>query len=85
MPRLVPMLVCAAALVAIPVQAHAKGPLVEPDDGPDPRGLTLSGTVRLVASMTLGVALATSGCGGAGDSDDPTTRETAHHAVTDHL
>jgi hypothetical protein len=44
MPRLVPMLVCAAALAAIPVQAHAKGPLVEPDDGPDPRGLTLSGT-----------------------------------------
>jgi hypothetical protein len=44
MRRLIPLLLCAAALVAITGRAAAKGPLVEPDTGPDPRGLTLSGT-----------------------------------------
>jgi hypothetical protein len=44
MRRLIPLLLCAAALAAIAGQAVAKGPLVEPDNGPDPRGLTLSGT-----------------------------------------
>ncbi|HWH96511.1 MAG TPA: hypothetical protein VNT03_21800 [Baekduia sp.] len=44
MRRLICLLLSAAALGAIPGQAGAKGPLVEPDTGPDPRGLTLSGT-----------------------------------------
>jgi hypothetical protein len=44
MPRTVLMLLCAAALGAVPAVAQAKGPLVEPDEGPDPRGLTLSGS-----------------------------------------
>jgi uncharacterized protein YggE len=44
MRRLITLLLCAAALAAIAGRAAAKGPLVEPDNGPDPRGLTLSGT-----------------------------------------
>jgi hypothetical protein len=31
-------------LIAVPGEAGAKGPLAEPDDGPDPRGLTLTST-----------------------------------------
>jgi uncharacterized protein YggE len=38
------VVLCAAALAAIPGIAAAKGPLVEPDEGPDPRGLTLTGS-----------------------------------------
>jgi hypothetical protein len=44
MRRLIPLLLCAAALAAMAGRAGAKGPLIEPDSGPDPRGLTLSGT-----------------------------------------
>jgi hypothetical protein len=44
MPRVIPVVLCAVALAAVGGQARAKGPVVEPDDGPDPRGLTLTGT-----------------------------------------
>jgi uncharacterized protein YggE len=44
MRRVIPLLLCAVALAAIAGRAVAKGPLAEPDSGPDPRGLTLSGT-----------------------------------------
>ena len=44
MPRAIPILLCAALLAWVPTQALAKGPLPEPDEGPDPRGLTLSGS-----------------------------------------
>jgi uncharacterized protein YggE len=44
MRRVIPLMLCAAALTAVTGPAGAKGPLVEPDTGPDPRGLTLSGT-----------------------------------------
>jgi hypothetical protein len=33
-----------AACIAVPTQVFAKGPLAEPDEGPDPRGLTVSGS-----------------------------------------
>jgi hypothetical protein len=44
MPRALPCLLVAAALLAGPSAAVGKGPLAEPDDGPDPRGLTLEGS-----------------------------------------
>jgi hypothetical protein len=44
MSRAIPILLCAAALGAVPAAVEAKGPLVEPDEGPDPRGLTLAGS-----------------------------------------
>jgi hypothetical protein len=44
MPRTILTLLCAALFVAVPAAAHAKGPLVDPDEGPDPRGLTISGS-----------------------------------------
>ena len=50
MPR--PTVVLAVVLLfAVPGVSIAKGPLPEPDDGPDPRGMTLSGaaTVRVAA------------------------------------
>jgi hypothetical protein len=37
------LLLTVAALAALPAAALAKGPLPEPDEGPDPRGLTLMG------------------------------------------
>jgi hypothetical protein len=43
MRRTLPCLLCAATLLAAP-SAAAKGPLVDPDDGPDPRGLTVTGS-----------------------------------------
>jgi hypothetical protein len=43
MSRTPPVLLAVAALAALPVTAAAKGPLPEPDEGPDPRGLTLTG------------------------------------------
>ena len=56
MSRLTSLLVCAGLLAALPATAAAKGPLPEPDDGPDPRGMTLSGTaaasVRAPAQRT---------------------------------
>jgi hypothetical protein len=39
-----PCLLCAATLLAAPAVAPAKGPLAEPDQGPDPRGLSLAGS-----------------------------------------
>lgn len=50
MPRTILTLLCAALFVGVPAAAHAKGPLVEPDEGPDPRGLTISGSG--IASVT---------------------------------
>ena len=44
MSRALPVLLCTVLLAALPAAAAAKGPPREPDDGPDPRGLTLSGT-----------------------------------------
>jgi uncharacterized protein YggE len=44
MRRLMPFLLCAGLLAASPDSAVAKGPLREPDEGPDPRGLTISGS-----------------------------------------
>jgi hypothetical protein len=44
MRRVILLLLCAAMLAAVAGRAGAKGPLVEPDTGPDPRGLRLSGT-----------------------------------------
>lgn len=44
MPRTIPILLCTALLTSVPASALAKGPLREPDEGPDPRGLTLSGS-----------------------------------------
>jgi hypothetical protein len=41
--RFATVLLCATCLLA-PGQALAKGPLTEPDDGPDPRGVTVSGS-----------------------------------------
>jgi hypothetical protein len=41
--RTVPALLCTAAVLAVPAASLAKGPLPEPDAGPDPRGLTISG------------------------------------------
>jgi hypothetical protein len=38
------ILAAVALVLALPASALAKGPLPEPDDGPDPRGLTVSGT-----------------------------------------
>ncbi len=43
MPRAIPTLLCCALLAVAPSLALAKGALPEPDEGPDPRGLTLSG------------------------------------------
>jgi hypothetical protein len=43
-PRTLPCLLCAAALLATTPAASAKGPLAEPDDGPDPRGLSITGS-----------------------------------------
>jgi hypothetical protein len=43
MSRPIALLLCAGLLAALPAAAPAKGPLPEPDDGPDPRGLTLTG------------------------------------------
>ncbi len=37
-------LACVVLLALTPGQAGGKGPTPEPDDGPDPRGLTISGT-----------------------------------------
>ncbi|HYF24560.1 MAG TPA: hypothetical protein VD931_02365 [Baekduia sp.] len=42
-PRLLPAL-CAAVLLCVPAAAGAKGPVTVPDEGPDPRGVTVSGT-----------------------------------------
>jgi hypothetical protein len=44
MPRILPCLLCAATLLAAPGVAAAKGPLADPDEGPDPRGLSVSGS-----------------------------------------
>ena len=44
MRRLMPFLLCAGLLAASPDPAVAKPPLREPDEGPDPRGLTISGS-----------------------------------------
>ena len=44
MSRALPVLLCTVLMAALPAAAAAKGPPREPDDGPDPRGLTLSGT-----------------------------------------
>jgi hypothetical protein len=44
MSRALPALLCTCLLAALPAAAAAKGPPREPDDGPDPRGLALSGT-----------------------------------------
>jgi hypothetical protein len=44
MPRTLPCLLCAATLLAAPSAASAKGPLVDPDEGPDPRGLSITGS-----------------------------------------
>jgi uncharacterized protein YggE len=44
MSRTLPVLLCTCLLAALPAAAAAKGPPREPDEGPDPRGLTLSGT-----------------------------------------
>lgn len=51
MTRTMTALCCAALLTVLPVSASAKGPLPEPDDGPDPRGLTVfgSGIARVAA------------------------------------
>ena len=43
MTRALPVLLCLTLLACLPAVAGAKGPPREPDEGPDPRGLTLSG------------------------------------------
>jgi uncharacterized protein DUF541 len=43
MSRALPVLLCLMVLACLPAVAGAKGPPREPDEGPDPRGLTLSG------------------------------------------
>jgi uncharacterized protein YggE len=44
MGRLLLMPICVLVLASLATTAPAKGPVVEPEEGPDPRGLTLSGT-----------------------------------------
>jgi uncharacterized protein YggE len=44
MPRILPCLLCAATLLAAPGVAWAKGPLADPEERPDPRGLSVSGS-----------------------------------------
>lgn len=55
MSRAIPIVLCTAVLVALPATSSAKGPLPEPDDGPDPRGLTISGSgvVRVMRPARL--------------------------------
>jgi hypothetical protein len=56
MSRAIGVLLCTCLLAGVPGAAMAKGPPREPDDGPDPRGLTLSGTgiaeVRVSGRLT---------------------------------
>lgn len=43
MPRTITILLCAAVAAVPAATARSKGPVVPPDEGPDPRGLTVTG------------------------------------------